>query len=37
VPDEPLTPRETESPPALKVTFAAKLPTMSGRNRTVTV
>jgi hypothetical protein len=37
VTDEPLTPRETESPPALKVTFPAKLPTVIGRNRTMTV
>jgi hypothetical protein len=34
---EPLTPRETESLPAVKVTLPAKLPTVVGRNRTVTV
>jgi hypothetical protein len=32
---EPLTPRETVSPPALKVTLPAKLPALVGRNRTV--
>ena len=34
---EPLTPRDTESPPAVKVTLLAKLPALVGRNRTVTV
>jgi hypothetical protein len=34
---EPLTPREMESPPALKVTLPAKVPAVVGRNRTVTV
>ena len=34
---EPLTPRETESLPAMKFTLPAKLPTVVGRNRTVTV
>jgi hypothetical protein len=34
---EPLTPRETVSPLAEKFTLAAKLPTVVGRNRTVTV
>ena len=33
---EPLTPRETVSPFAVKFTFAAKLPTVVGRNRTIT-
>jgi hypothetical protein len=34
---EPLTPRETDSLPAMNVTLLAKLPTVIGRNRTVTV
>jgi hypothetical protein len=34
---KPLTPRETVSPLAAKFTLAAKLPTVVGRNRTVTV
>jgi hypothetical protein len=34
---EPLTPRETVSPPAVKVTLPAKLPAVVGRNRTVMV
>jgi hypothetical protein len=33
----PLTPRETVSPPAVKVTLPAKVPTAGGRKRTVTV
>jgi hypothetical protein len=33
---EPLTPRETVSPLAVKFTFPAKLPAVVGRNRTVT-
>jgi len=34
---EPLTPRETVSPPTVKFTLPAKLPTVVGANRTVTV
>jgi hypothetical protein len=34
---EPLTPRETDSLPAMKFTLLAKLPTAVGWNRTVTV
>jgi hypothetical protein len=34
---EPLTPRETVSPLAVKLTLLAKLPVLVGRNRTVTV
>jgi hypothetical protein len=34
---EPLTARDTESPPAVKVTLPAKLPALVGRKRTVTV
>jgi len=34
---EPLMPRETVSPPAVKFTLPAKLPTVVGRNRTLTV
>jgi hypothetical protein len=33
---EPFTPRETESPPAVKLTFVAKLPAPVGWNRTTT-
>jgi hypothetical protein len=35
--DEPFTARERVSPPAVKVTLLAKVPTVVGRKRTVTI